>query len=317
MFKKLLFLFMISLMLFIIPGCDSSDDAAAGDPLASLTLDKSTVTFDSNSTAAITATAKKADGTDDTVSAESSDTDVATVSVNGLIVTVTGIKAGSSTIAITSGSGKVKTCSAVLRASWNTFFEDDFNSATLNSKWEIASGDTDNYTLDGEKIGLRTTNEGGDSWVDGVIKYEDDFLSEHYRISGKLITKTISDTVEFDIVSNAKIIFDENEDNDIGYDATIGGGEMGLNKMISGDNPIGPEKAITINENTTYNFEFIYNSGELTYKWMDVNNTIIEEVTGTETGPALTEKGIYFAAEDQGTQGNYVYLDDIKIEEYK
>lgn len=95
-------------------------------PQPSLAIDNETLTFDSNSTETITATAKKADGTDDTITAESNNEAVATVSVNGLVVTVTGVKAGTTTITITSDSGLSETCDATVNASWHTVFFDDF-----------------------------------------------------------------------------------------------------------------------------------------------------------------------------------------------
>jgi len=143
--KTVLSIFILSFVFAFTTGCSdsgsSSDDPA--DPQASLTIDNETVTFDSNTTATITAIAKKADGTDDTITAVSSDTTVATVSVNGLVVTVTGVKAGTPTIIITSGSGLDDACVATINASWNTVIIDDMNGTVLDTaNWSVLPGST-------------------------------------------------------------------------------------------------------------------------------------------------------------------------------
>lgn len=113
-FKLITYSLVAMLLLSLATGCDSGGIESPGSGKASLVLDKTMVTIDSNATATITATAKTADGSDDSITAESGDTAVATVSVSGLVVTVTGVKAGTVTVTVTSGSGLEQTCEVTL-----------------------------------------------------------------------------------------------------------------------------------------------------------------------------------------------------------
>ena len=81
-----------------------------------ITLDKTAVTTYPKATATINATVSGSG----TVTAVSSDTNIATVSVNGKSVTITGVKAGSATITVTytEGSAKVEAkCTVTVKAS--------------------------------------------------------------------------------------------------------------------------------------------------------------------------------------------------------
>jgi len=82
---------------------------------ATLSLNPTSLSVDEDSTGTITATATTDGTTADTISTVvSSDTDVATVTFSGNIITVSGVSDGSATVTITSGSDETATCAVTI-----------------------------------------------------------------------------------------------------------------------------------------------------------------------------------------------------------
>ena len=75
-----------------------------------LTLSESSVAVNAGASTEITATATDKMGATDTISVESDDESVATVSASGLTITITGVSAGTAAITVTSDSEQSATC---------------------------------------------------------------------------------------------------------------------------------------------------------------------------------------------------------------
>ncbi|MCR5123940.1 MAG: Ig-like domain-containing protein [Treponema sp.] len=103
----------VGLLAFGFSSCSSDSDSSESTvAVASVTLDKATVSVTVGGTTTLTATVSPEDATDKTVTWTSSNEDVATVTSAGL---VTGIAEGSATITATVG-GKTATCAVTVSA---------------------------------------------------------------------------------------------------------------------------------------------------------------------------------------------------------
>lgn len=322
--KTLLPFFMITVLLSVIPGCESSGNSG-GDTNATLSIDNETISMDSNTTATITATAKNADGSDDSISAESSDTTTATVSVSANIVTVTGVKAGNPTITITSGSGLSKTCDVTLNASWHTVFFDDFNradSTDLGSDWTVIR---DGMKIEGNRLYSAKTS--ADVEDPGFIATTQSYSDDVMRITVKMTTsdKIVdsehaagSDTNKSSISARATID-SVTLDNSTFYNATIrtSGDESEKEIYITTMSGRLAEDTFEQKVNTTYFYEFTLNESNLTFILRD-NSGVLKTLTGTDSSYTSGNVGLYGGTWD-ATAGAAipVYFDDFKIEVYK
>lgn len=303
--KTLLSFFMITLLLSFTLSCgDSGSDSDNENPIATLTIDTETISIESNSTATITATAKKADGTADTITAVSSDPLVATVSVSGLIVTVTGIKAGSSTVTVTSGSGVEETCAVTLSASWHTVFEDDFNRTSIGTNWTLDEGDASTYNLDGTKLRMNQING---TFDDGPrFLYKDSIADNYIKISA-IINTTVGSNME-------TFFYLRFTDTDNSYVVGISGTNIFIDKVLNGvwTEPAS-ETIPTLSSNQDYKYEATYNNGLITFTIKNIDDTIIKTITATDSAPLPAGK-IGFCGEAGTVNTEYVYIDNFKLE---
>lgn len=323
--KTLLPLFVATLLFSVITSCDSSSNDVA-DPQPSLTIDNETLTFDSNTTATITATAKKADGTNDTITAVSSDVTVATVSVSDLVVTVTGIKAGTPTITITSGSGLSETCVATLNASWHTVFFDNFNradSSNIGDDWTVIR---DGMKIDGNR--LYSAKPSVDVDDPGLIITSQTYSDSVMRITVKMTTsdKIVDPLHASGSDTNKSIIYARaNIDavtlsNSTFYGATIRTSDDEEDKEIYIGTMAGRLAEDTFEQtvNTTYEYEFTINGSSLTFILKDNSGIALKTLTSTDSTYTSGNVGLYGGSWDATTGAAIpVYFDDFKIEVYK
>lgn len=165
-----------------------------------LELFETSITMDSNSNATITADARTAGGADDTITAVSSDTSIATIEVDGLNVTVTGVKAGVVNVIITSGSGLEQTCVVTVNPSWHTVFIDNFNGSVLDTDTWIEVFAQATYSLTGT----------GELKIDGGLRSDgDDGI-------GLLLSRTIDTSSVFKVSTRFRATMDSGDDYEIG-----------------------------------------------------------------------------------------------------
>lgn len=328
--KTILSFFILSFVFTISMNCSAggSENEDSSDPQASLILDKETVSFDSNTTATITATAKKSDGTDDTITAVSSDTTAATVAVDGLVVTVTGIKAGTPTITITSGSGLDEACVATVNASWHTVFEDNFNrvdSATLGSDWEVINP---GMKIEGNRLYSAMTSYA--SQDPGMIMTTKSYNQNIIRTTVKMTTSDkIVDPTGASDTNKSILLARYNYDsitpaNSTGYCATVRTkGDLTVKVLYierndSLDLPPIDEEVFEQTVNTTYLYDFTLNGSDLTFILKDSSGTALKTLTASDSNYTTGRVGLYGGSWDKTEDVAIpVYFDDLKIEEYK
>lgn len=308
-------------------GGDSTSNTGGLEP--SLSIDKETLTFDSNSTETITVTATNSIGTTDTITAISSDTSVATVSVSGLVVTVTGIKAGSTTITITSGSGLSETCEATLNASWHTVFEDNFSGNTFDTtNWLSIYSSPAPYSLTGSGE-LEISGETGDDEDGACFVYNTDVISNYSKITVKFRT-TQGDPVEDDV--DILLLLNSDGTFDYCYGLVLtsdpdGSGSRDYSllmvKVIGGvetdmvNESVGGTSKPQIVASTDYILEGINNNGNLSFTLKDSSGNVIKSVSATDT--SLSNGKFGFDGDlNIGTSGSQsIFFDYSKIEVYK
>lgn len=314
LFSALTIFLGLSIACFDGGGSDSgaTNNGDPGDPQATLTIDKVTVTFNSNKTATITATAKKEDGTDDTITAESSNVSVATVTVSGLEVTLTGKTAGTTTITITSGSGLKKTCAATVNPSWHTVFEDDFNRAdspdnNLGPNWEVWDSSYMLIKIFGDRLSC-AYKPGGDGGSP-KIKYTQTINGNIIRMSMKVTT---SEEIDQDYQRIVLCVYKDDE----GYAAAVIGGKMSI--INNADEAKLSECDYNLVENTTYIAEFILEEDLLTFNLKDDSGNILKTRTAARV-ISFDSFRLFIGAGDPdgGVHNKPSYIDDFLIEVFK
>jgi hypothetical protein len=120
-----------------------------------LMLSEASVEVNAGASTEITATATDKMGATDTISVESDDESVATVSASGLTITITGVSAGTATITVTSGSEQTATCDVTVNdievmGTWllEGAFGDEkwiISNSTIEYQSDYGSGFSTNY----------------------------------------------------------------------------------------------------------------------------------------------------------------------------
>ena len=279
---------------------------------ASLSIDKETITIDSNESAIIIATAKKSDATDDSISAISMDASVATVSVDGLNVKVTGVKAGSSTIAVISGSGISKTCSLTSNASWHTIFRDDFDAEVLDQAYHL-NGNKSHFSLDSGKLKVKWLAETGND--NPVFVYNPKIGESYYRVSMDVTTgPSITGTPQFGFQLN----MDAAVAAESYYSVRIEGSKLLIKKYFNKkaadlksenlDSPLEIDK--------TYKIECTYNDGHIKIYFMDSSGTVLKSLIYTDLLP-LDNGYAAFWGNVKNDEKEYLLINNFTISRYE
>ena len=190
---------------------------------------------------------------------------------------------------------------------WQTMFEDDFNATTLDPKWTLEEGNTDNYVLDGSTIAIDDTpaNQEGPLFI-----YNESITDNVIRMTCKLSTLAMTGEIQFGMLVRGI---------DIGntYAAFMSGDDLAIAKFVSGT---GSLLAASIHpamgSNETRIMECRYENGTISFIARDAGGNEIGSVTATDPSPLVGGR-VGFDGEVDNTDNEYLYLDDFKLERYE
>lgn len=298
-----------------------------------LTLDKSAISLDINTTQTITPTAL-IDGTNiDSISASSSDTNIMTVAVTDNVIVVSAINPGFAIVTVTSGSNISVTCDVVVN------FNEDVNNYANNESYnaytivsqdvikDVVANNKDWFVIDtavGTTYEVQLTKFVNNGAVEAKISpYES--MSEYTLVStditnlqNTVVNKFTANTTKYYIeVSNYK---DVNDTENI-YNVDSIEYELGINAL---PDPIVYPTSLTLQEytigivnddkGTIYQFAGEY--GKLYEVWVsDVGSQSVTDYTLDVEVSAYTEnkKDIYFSKSNK-VYNQYETINPIKNE---
>lgn len=310
---------------------------------AILEIDKNKISMYSNSTATINITAKTAGGADDTIVYSLKDavnievdSDIATLSISGSVLTVTGNKTGSANIIITTGSGLSVTCELTLESSWCPVFLDDF-------EIDGAAPDSDNWTQLYASPAPYSVS-GGELKIDGETGSGQDGAGFIYNTSLNISAIETSTrfraTLDDPVKDSVGLIFYINYDNSTGngyvfvlaselsgdslsrsynmniYKAT--GGILGdpLESNIEGSVPL-------INSNTVYLFKTLHSNvyHTMVFSILDEDGIEIATINCADPGSDYYTSGkVGFSGDlnlDASSGANSLYFDYFTVSELR
>ena len=200
---------------------------------------------------------------------------------------------------------------------WQTIFEDDFNSVVLDRNWTLWEGNTDNYVLNGSTVAMDDTPANGDG---PLFLYDKTVTDNVIRVTCKLSTLAMSGEVEFAMGVRATDPRTPPVTSDIdqAYVGIMMGDELAIVKIVAGN---GSELAVEFHpdmaSNETRIMECRYENGTISFIVRDAGGNVIGLVTATDPSP-LPAGGVGFIGEvDDGSGNEYLYVDDFKLEKYE
>ena len=201
-------------------------------------------------------------------------------------------------------------------AAWQTIFEDDFNSVTLDPNWILMEGNTDNYVLNGSFMVMDDTP----TYADGPLFLYDNIVTDDViRVTCRLSTLAMSGEVQFVLGVRANDPRPPPIDSDIDqvYAGVMTGNEMAIVKIVGGD---GSQLASSIHPAMTSNetriMECRYENGTISFIARDAGGTEIGSVSATDPSPLVAGK-VGFQGEIDGGDNEYIYVHDFKLEKYE
>jgi hypothetical protein len=198
----------------------------------------------------------------------------------------------------TSGPVRAPSC-------WQTVFKDDFNSTELDQNWSLQEGTTDNYVLDGEKIGMNDTNENEDG---PMLVYDLPVLADTLRMTLEISTTSMSGEVEAIFIVRGDL------NNENGYIFNISNDGISIVRLISGvGDMLEMDETYTMGSNSTNFIECLYTSGELTFNVRNKDGLLLHSISYTDPSP-LTDGGVGIMGEIDDSEGEYFYVDNFLLE---
>jgi len=193
-------------------------------------------------------------------------------------------------------------------ATWHTIFEDHFDSQSLNPNWILAEGDASNYQLTGTEIGV----DDSDTADDGPLFFYNKIISSNrIRVTCKIRTAAMSGKIEYAIGMRSSY------DVDSVYALEVNDDSMAIVKITPGSE----DTLAATNLTPMGSFEIRmlyceYNNGTITFTEKNTVGSVIGSVTAIDSSPLPAGK-VGFIGEVQGSQGEYLYFDDFKLEKYE
>jgi len=202
------------------------------------------------------------------------------------------------------------------RATWQTIFEDNFNSMTLDPNWTLMEGTTDNYDLNGSSIAIDDTPANADG---PLLAYDKTVTSNVIRVTCKLSTLAMTGEIQFALGVRAADPRTPpiNSDIDTAYVGIMTGDDLAIVKIVGGN---GTELASSVHPamaaNETRMMECRYENGKITFIVRDAGGAQIGSVTATDSSP-LPAGGVGFSGEVDNSDNEDLHVDDFKLEKYE
>lgn len=191
---------------------------------------------------------------------------------------------------------------------WQTVFEDDFNSATLDPHWELVEGDTGLYHLNGEDIEV----DDSDACTDGPwLQYTDPITADRVRITCKVRTEEMNGGVE--LAFGMRFTGDTAVYGFQAWDDNLAISRVQLPSET--EHVLAADSGFEIGEHETFIFVCEYAGGKLSLTVKEPDGSIVTSIEGTDPSP-LPAGHVLFMGEVDGTENEYLHFDDFKIEEW-
>ena len=170
-------------------------------------------------------------------------------------------------------------------ATWQTIFEDDFNSVTLDPNWTLMEGNTDNYGLNGSGIAIDDTPANGDG---PLFLYSTPVANNAIRVTCKLSTLALSAEIQFVLALRATDPRPPpiNSDIDQAYAGIMTGDELAIVKIVAGNgSALATSNHPAMASNETRIMECRYENGTISFIVRDAGGNVIGSVTATDPSP--------------------------------
>lgn len=183
----------------------------------------------------------------------------------------------------------------------STVFFDDFESMTLNPELSLHTGDASVYHLTGDDIAMDDSGV----YTDGpFFVHADSLENDHLRFTVVMRTQTMNGEVELAL---ALRVSDEG--------AYVFGLWDGLRiiRDAATVTELAREPSFSMGDAETLEFIAEYDSGHLTFTVKPEGGSAVVSITATDPSP-LPPGRCAFGGEIDGTTGEYLYAEQIKIE---
>jgi hypothetical protein len=193
-------------------------------------------------------------------------------------------------------------------AKWQTIFEDNFNSTTMDPNWSLFAGDAENYHLTGTEIAM----DDSDTYPDGpLFVYNDIIRNDRVRITCKVRTVTMSGRIEHAILIRCSA------DADSVYGLAEVGSTLLIVKITPGNvDVLATKNIIPMGPDETRLIYCEYNNGAITIIVRNESGSEIASITVNDPSPLATGR-VGFDGAVVNSLGEFLYLDDFNLEKYE